>query len=71
MAERSHMCWELGHFQTLMFVKEPGKWPTEPAAGEAVAFQRICQRQRDQRYQAQMIWPKLGIRQGGVESFSL
>jgi len=29
-AERSHMCWELGHFQTPMFVKEPGKTPTKP-----------------------------------------
>jgi len=24
------MCWELGHFQTPMFVKEPGKPPSKP-----------------------------------------
>ena len=24
------MCWELGHFQAPMFVKEPGKTPTKP-----------------------------------------
>jgi hypothetical protein len=29
-AQRSHMCWELGHFQTPMFVKEPGKLPSKP-----------------------------------------
>ena len=29
-AERSHMCWELGHFQAPMFVKEPGETPTKP-----------------------------------------
>ena len=29
-AERSHMCWELGHFQAPMFVKEPGKTPAKP-----------------------------------------
>ena len=29
-AERSHMCWELGCFQTPMFVKEPGETPTKP-----------------------------------------
>ena len=29
-AERSQMCWELGHFQTPMFVEEPGKTPTRP-----------------------------------------
>ena len=29
-AERSHMCWELGHFQAPMFVKEPGETPTRP-----------------------------------------
>jgi Domain of unknown function (DUF6930) len=29
-ADRSHMCWELGHFQTPMFVKEPGKSPSKP-----------------------------------------
>ena len=29
-AERSHMCWELGHFQAPMFVKEPGQTPTKP-----------------------------------------
>ena len=29
-AERSRMCWELGHFQAPMFVKEPGEAPTKP-----------------------------------------
>jgi len=29
-AERSRMCWELGHFQTPMFVKERGGTPTKP-----------------------------------------
>jgi len=29
-AERSHMCWELGHFQTPMFIQEPGESPTKP-----------------------------------------
>jgi Domain of unknown function (DUF6930) len=29
-AERSRMRWELGHFQTPMFVREPGKTPTKP-----------------------------------------
>ncbi len=29
-AERSHMCWELGHFQAPMFIKEPGGTPTKP-----------------------------------------
>ena len=28
--ERSRMCWELGHFQAPMFVKEPGEAPTKP-----------------------------------------
>jgi Domain of unknown function (DUF6930) len=30
IAERSRMCWELGHFQAPMFVKEPGERPTKP-----------------------------------------
>ncbi len=29
-AERSHMCWELGHFQAPMFVQEREKPPTKP-----------------------------------------
>jgi len=29
-AERSRMCWELGHFQAPIFIKEPGKTPTKP-----------------------------------------
>jgi len=29
-AQRSDMCWELGYFQTPMFVKEPGQTPTKP-----------------------------------------
>ncbi len=29
-AERSHMCWELGYFQTPMFVKERGERPAKP-----------------------------------------
>jgi hypothetical protein len=29
-AERSRMCWELGHFQAPMFIKEPGETPTKP-----------------------------------------
>ena len=29
-AERSRMCWELGHFQAPMFIKEPGGAPTKP-----------------------------------------
>jgi hypothetical protein len=29
-AERSHMCWELGHFQAPMFIQEPGETPTRP-----------------------------------------
>jgi hypothetical protein len=28
--ERSHMCWELGHFQAPMFIKETGEAPTKP-----------------------------------------
>jgi hypothetical protein len=28
--ERSHMCWELGHFQAPMFIKEHGETPTKP-----------------------------------------
>jgi hypothetical protein len=28
--EHSHMCWELGHFQTPMFLRESGKTPTKP-----------------------------------------
>ena len=28
--ERSHMCWELGHFKAPMFIKEPGETPTNP-----------------------------------------
>ena len=29
-AKRSHMCWELGHFQAPMFIQEPGETPTKP-----------------------------------------
>ena len=29
-AERSHMRWELGHFQAPMFIQEPGDTPTKP-----------------------------------------
>src|ERR1017187_484325 len=29
-AERTHMCWELGHFQAPMFIQEPGETPTKP-----------------------------------------
>jgi nitroreductase len=29
-AERSHMCWELGHFQAPLFIQEPGEVPTKP-----------------------------------------
>jgi hypothetical protein len=29
-AKRSHMCWELGHFQALMFIQESGETPTKP-----------------------------------------
>ena len=29
-AERSHMCWELGHFQAPIFIKELGETPTKP-----------------------------------------
>ena len=29
-ADRSHMCWELGHFQAPMFIREPGESPTKP-----------------------------------------
>src|ERR1039457_375757 len=29
-AKRSHMCWELGHFQAPIFIKEPGEAPTKP-----------------------------------------
>ena len=28
--EGSHMCWELGHFQAPMFIKQPGETPTKP-----------------------------------------
>ena len=28
--ERSRMSWELGYFQTPMFIKEPGETPTKP-----------------------------------------
>ena len=28
--ERSHMCWELGHFQAPTFIKEIGETPTKP-----------------------------------------
>jgi hypothetical protein len=28
--ERSHMCWELGHFQAPIFIQEPGETPTKP-----------------------------------------
>jgi len=28
-AKRSRMCWELGHFQAPMFIKEPGEAPTK------------------------------------------
>ena|ERR1017187_3266493 len=28
--ERSHMCWELGHFQAPMCIQEPGGTPTKP-----------------------------------------
>jgi hypothetical protein len=28
--ERSHMCWELGHFQAPTFTKETGETPTKP-----------------------------------------
>ena len=30
VAEPTHMCWELGHFQTPMFVKEQGERPAKP-----------------------------------------
>ncbi len=29
-AQRSRMCWELGHFQAPMFIQEPGETPTKP-----------------------------------------
>jgi hypothetical protein len=29
-AKRSHMCWELGHFQAPMFIQESGETPTKP-----------------------------------------
>jgi hypothetical protein len=29
-AKRSHMCWELGHFQAPMFIQEPEEAPTKP-----------------------------------------
>ena len=29
-AERSRVCWELGHFQAPMFIKETGETPTKP-----------------------------------------
>ena len=29
-AERSHMCWELGHFQAPIFIQEHGETPTKP-----------------------------------------
>jgi hypothetical protein len=29
-AKRSHMCWELGHFQAPMFIQERGESPTKP-----------------------------------------
>ena len=29
-AERSPMCWELGHFQAPMFIQESGETPTKP-----------------------------------------
>jgi hypothetical protein len=29
-ADRSHMCWELGHFQAPMFIQESGEMPTKP-----------------------------------------
>ena len=29
-ADRSPMCWELGHFQAPMFITEPGRTPTKP-----------------------------------------
>ena len=29
-ADRSPMCWELGHFQVPMFIQEPGRTPTKP-----------------------------------------
>jgi hypothetical protein len=29
-AERSPMCWELGHFQAPIFIQEPGDTPTKP-----------------------------------------
>ena len=29
-AERSPMCWELGHFQVPMFIQESGETPTKP-----------------------------------------
>ena len=28
--ERSHMCWDLGHFQAPMFIQEAGGTPTKP-----------------------------------------
>ncbi len=34
-AERSPMCWELGYFRTVMFVKEPGEPPSKP-------YMRVC-----------------------------
>jgi hypothetical protein len=29
-ADRSHMCWEPGHFQAPIFIQEPGEMPTQP-----------------------------------------
>lgn len=49
-AGRSRMCWELGHFQTPMFVKEPGETPTKPhmlVCIDTTSMARIAQLGRD------------------------